>query len=390
MITFDVGIVLAFSLIVLSLILSSRLKIHYTLILVISGLCMAIIRYILGAKPPEFTGELILGLVLPTLVFQAALSLDFQLFSEVKKRVFLLAIVGVVISALVSTSLLVILTPLTLLAALAFGVIISPTDAASVIDTFKRLGVPHRLSTLVEGEALLNDATAIVLFSAVTSLMLSPILNVIRFTTVFGGGIIVGLVVAFVATRVRRLASGSTYQVVLSMAVAYGTYATAQALEFSGVVAVAIAGLLMSRTFQMNAESTERLSFFWEIAAFMANAAAFLFLGLVADISMVLKYAALIAACFVVVLAARFASVYSVFGLASRIEEKTPQRWQLITALGGMRGAISVALALALPAGFPKDLIVTLTFGVALISLLVQGSVLQAYVRKHILEPNAI
>jgi len=390
MITFDVGIVLAFSLIVLSLILSSRLKIHYTLILVISGLCMAIIRYILGAKPPEFTGELILGLVLPTLVFQAALSLDFQLFSEVKKRVFLLAIVGVVISALVSTSLLVILTPLTLLAALAFGVIISPTDAASVIDTFKRLGVPHRLSTLVEGEALLNDATAIVLFSAVTSLMLSPILNVIRFITVFGGGIIVGLVVAFVATRVRRLASGSTYQVVLSMAVAYGTYATAQALEFSGVVAVAIAGLLMSRTFQMNAESTERLSFFWEIAAFMANAAAFLFLGLVADISMVLKYAALIAACFVVVLAARFASVYSVFGLASRIEEKTPQRWQLITALGGMRGAISVALALALPAGFPKDLIVTLTFGVALISLLVQGSVLQAYVRKHILEPNAI
>jgi len=174
------------------------------------------------------------------------------------------------------------------------------------------------------------------------------------------------------------------------MAVAYGAYATAQALEFSGVVAVAITGLLMSRTFQMNAESTERLSFFWEIAAFMANAAAFLFLGLVADISMVLKYAALIAACFVVVLAARFASVYSVFGLASRIEEKTPQRWQLITALGGMRGAISVALALALPAGFSRDLIVTLTFGVALISLLVQGSVLQTYVRMHALEPNAI
>jgi len=390
MITFDVGVVLAFSLIVLSLILSSRLKIHYTLILVISGLCMAIIRYFSGAKPPEFTGELILGLVLPTLVFQAALSLDFQLFSEVKKRVFLLAIVGVVISALVSTSLLVVLTPLTLLAALAFGVIISPTDAASVLDTFKRLGVPHRLSTLVEGEALLNDATAIVLFSAVTSLMLSPILNVIWFTTVFGGGIIIGLFAAFVATRICRLASGSTYQVVLSMAVAYGAYATAQALEFSGVVAVAIAGLLMSRSFQKNAESTERLSFFWEIAAFMANAAAFLFLGLVADISVVLRYAALIVACFVVVLAARFASVYSVFGLASRIEEKTPQRWQLITALGGMRGAISVALALALPAGFSKDLIVTLTFGVALISLLVQGSVLQTYVRMHALEPNAI
>jgi len=390
MITFDVGVVLAFSLTILSLVLSSRLKIHYTLILVISGLCMAIIRYYSGAKPPEFTGELILGLVLPTLVFQAALSLDFQAFNRVKKRVFLLAIVGVVISALVSTSLLVVLTPLTLLAALAFGVIISPTDAASVIDTFKRLGVPHGLSTLVEGEALLNDATAIVLFSAVTSLMLSPILNVIRFTAVFGGGIMVGLVVAFVATRVRRLASGSTYQVVLSMAVAYGAYATAQALEFSGVVAVAITGLLMSRTFQMNAESTERLSFFWEIAAFMANASAFLFLGLVADISMVLKYAALIVACFVVVLAARFASVYSVFGLASKIEKKTPQRWQLITALGGMRGAISVALALALPAGFPKDLIVTLTFGVALISLLIQGSVLQTYVRKHVLEPNAI
>lgn len=390
MITLELGVVIALSLIVLSLILSSRLKIHYTLILVIAGLCMAITRYLTRAESPAFTGELILGLVLPTLVFQAALSMDFRIFGQVKKRVFLLAIIGVVISALVSTSLLVALTPLALLAALAFGVIISPTDAASVIDTFKRLGVPHKLSTIVEGEALLNDATAIVLFSAVTSLMLSPILNIVRFTTVFGGGLAVGLIVAFIAARIRRIVSGSTFQVVLSMAVAYGAYATAEVLEFSGVVAVAIAGIFMSRAFQRNAESTEGLSFFWEIAAFMANAAAFLFLGLVADIGLVVTYGALIAVCFGVVLVARFASVYSVFGVASRIEEGTPRRWQLVTALGGMRGAISVALALSLPAGPARDLIVTLTFGVAFISLIVQGSVLQTYVKRHSLEPSTI
>ena len=100
------------------------------------------------------------------------------------------------------------------------------------------------------------------LFSAVTSLMLSPMVNIFRFTTIFGGGIIVGLVVAFLAARIRRLASGATYQVVLSMAVAYGAYAAAQALGFSGIVAVAITGLFISRGFQKNAEFTRDLSFF--------------------------------------------------------------------------------------------------------------------------------
>ena len=388
MITFELGVILAFSLIVLSLILSSRLKIHYTLILVILGVCVASFRYMVGAQPTAFTGELILGLVLPTLVFQAALSIDFQVFSQVKKRVFLLAIVGVLVSALVSASLLVVVTPLAILAALAFGVIVAPTDTASVIDTFKRLGVPHKLSTIVEGEALLNDATAIVLFSAVTSLMLSPILNISRFTAVFGGGIVVGLAVAFTGARIRRLASGTTYQVTLSMAIAYGSYATAQALGFSGIVAVAMAGLFMSRGFQRNAESTRDLSFFWEIAAFTANAVAFLFLGLVANIGMILTYGALIVVCFGAVLIARFVSVYAVSGIASRVEGKTPGSWQLVTALGGTRGAVSVALALSLPAGSARDLIVTLTFGVAVISLVVQGGILQRYVKSHVLESN--
>jgi CPA1 family monovalent cation:H+ antiporter len=170
------------------------------------------------------------------------------------------------------------------------------------------------------------------------------------------------------------------------MAVAYGAYATAQAFGFSGIVAVAISGLFISRGFQKNAESTRDLAFFWEVAAFTANATAFLFLGLVADIGMILTYGALIMTCFVVVLLARFVSVYSVSGIASRIEGKTPRSWQLVTALGGMRGAVSVALALSLPAGFARDLIVTLTFGVAVISLVVQGSMLQTYVKRHAFE----
>jgi len=191
-----------------------------------------------------------------------------------------------------------------------------------------------------------------------------------------------------VATRINQLGSDSTYHIVLSMAVAYGAYAAAQALGFSGIVAVAIAGLFMSRGFQRNGESMRDLSFFWEIAAFTANAVAFLFLGLVADIGMIIAYAALIVVCFVVVLVARFVSVYLVSAVASRIEGKTPGSWQLVTALGGMRGAVSVALALSLPAGFARDLIVTLTFGVAVISLVVQGSYLQTYVKTHTLEPT--
>ena len=101
---------------------------------------------------------------------------------------------------------------------------------------------------------------------------------------------------------------------------------------------------------------------------------------------MILTYGALIVTCFVVVLVARFVSVYSVSGIASKIEGKTPGPWQLVTALGGMRGAVSVALALSLPAGFARDLIVTLTFGVAVISLVFQGSMLQTYVKRHAFE----
>ncbi|MEM2896228.1 MAG: cation:proton antiporter [Candidatus Bathyarchaeia archaeon] len=293
-----------------------------------------------------------------------------------------MAIVGVVISVFVSTFLLISLTPLTLLVALAFGVVVSPTDAASVIDTFKRLGVPRKLSTILEGEALFNDATAIVLFSAVTSLMLSPIVNALRFATVFGGGMITGLIIAFIAEKIHRLMSNSIYRVILSISVAYGAYATAEVFHFSGIVAVAIAGIFMSRGFKNDVKSKEGTLFFWEVAGFMANAIAFLFLGLIADVSIVITYVYLIAICFIVVLIARLASVYSIFSLTSKIEEKTPAPWQLTTFLGGMRGAVSVALALSLPEGFVKDLIVTLTFGVAFISLIVQGSVLEIYVKK--------
>ena len=384
-VAFESGMILFLLLLVLSLIFSSKMKIHYTLILVVLGLCISVGRYLVGVPPPSFGGEFILGLVLPTLIFQAALSIDFNVLKEVKHRVFLLAIAGVVISALVSTSLLVVSTHLALLAALAFGVIISPTDAASVIDTFKRLGVPKKLSTMLEGEALFNDATAIVLFSAVTSVMLSPVINTVRLATVFGGGVIIGACIAFMAVRIRRVIPNSIYQVALSLAIAYGAYATAEILHFSGVVAVATAGLIVGHNLR-DVESKESTVFFWDVAGFMANAVAFLFLGLVADIGMVAKYLPLIIICFMVVLVARFVSVYSILSITSITEEKTSPPWKVITFLGGMRGAVSVALALSLPEGFVRNLIVTLIFGVAFMSLIIQGSILEVYVRRHRLD----
>jgi len=366
-------------------ILSKRFKITYAKLLVIIGLVISVAYHALGRPATEVTGELIINVILPPLIFQAALTMNYAVFKKVQKPAILLAIVGVAVSAIACSLIVSSLTSLTLFAALAFGVIIAPTDAAAVISTLKQLKAPKELSTIIEGEALLNDATTLALFSAVSALTLSPLLNVVEIAKQFGGGLILGLVIAFLANRLTPLLPDRNTQVMVTISEAYGSYILANALGFSGIVAVAILGLYVGRYHQETSpgdSGNDLMIGFWDVASLIANTVAFIFIGLTAEVPYLLQYAPLIVLAFAAVLVARYISVEAVLVPATKFIGKIPRTWRNITTLGGIRGAVSAALALALPE-FPfKKVIVAMTFGVILLSLLVQTWFLSYYAKK--------
>jgi len=367
-------------------ILSKKLKIAYAELLITAGLLISIVYGILSTEPTEATGEFIISVVLPPLVFQAALMINYSIFKRVQKTVVLLAVVSVAVSALICAMIIVSFTPLTLIPALAFGVIISPTDAAAVVDAFKRVKAPKELGTIVEGESLLNDATALALFSAVSALTLNPLIATLDIAREFAGGLVVGLVLGFLAIKALPMADENA-QVMITLAVAYGSYLLADALSLSGIVAVAITGLLIGRNWQKSqAKEAEAglLIGFWRVLAFIVTTVAFVFIGLTADVGMIARYVPLIAICFLAALAARYLSIESILLPASKFIGLVPRTWRNVTWLAGIRGAVSVALALSLPE-FPfKSTIVAITFGVVLLSLLVQTRLLSYYIGKRI------
>jgi CPA1 family monovalent cation:H+ antiporter len=366
-------------------IVSKKFKIAYTKLLVIVGLLISVAYGVLGGAPRELTGELIISVVLPPLIFQAALTMNYAVFKKVQRAVILLAVVGVAISAIVCSLILSSLAGLPLIAALAFGVIIAPTDAASVIDTLKRVKAPKELATIIEGEALLNDATTLVLFSAVSALTLNPIFNAFNVAIEFVGGAIVGLILALITTKLLPSLDDKNAQVIVTISAAYGSYILAGALNLSGIVAVAVLGLYIGRYYQQTSpqESKNDLMLgFWDVAAFIANTFAFIFIGLASQVPYLLRYAPLIVLSFAAVLAARYVSVESVLAPASRLIGSIPRPWRNTVCLGGIRGAVSAALALALPESPFKSIIVAVTLGVVFLSLLVQTRALSYYVSK--------
>jgi CPA1 family monovalent cation:H+ antiporter len=366
-------------------ILSKRFKIAYAKLLVIIGLAISLAYHMLGRPATEVSGSLIINVILPPLVFQAAMTMDYVVFKKVRKPVILLAVVGVAVSAIACSLVVSALTSLSLFAALAFGVIIAPTDAAAVISTLKRLKAPKELTTIIEGEALLNDATTLALFSAVSALTLNPFRSVVEIGVEFGGGLIVGLVIAFLANRLAPLLPHRNVQVMVTISEAYGSYMLADALGFSGIVAVAVLGLYIGRYYQEKDLGNSNSDFvigFWDVASLIANTVAFIFIGLATEIPYLLQYAGLIVVAFAAVLVARYVSVEAVLVLPSRFIGKIPRTWRNITSLGGIRGAVSAALALALP-DFPfKKVIVVITFGVILLSLLLQTWLLSFYSKR--------
>jgi len=373
-------------------ILSDKLKASYTTVLIAIGLVLSFLRIAGGLGEIVFDRSVILGLVVPPLIFESAMRTRFETFRTVEKTALSLALLGVVISAIVTALVLNIALGLPLAAALMFGVIVSPTDPVSVVNVLKRVRAPERLTTILETEAYFNNATPVILYPIAISLSFSPLQDLGLFAYTLAGGVVVGLLVSAVAEVLHKLITEPLAETSFTMAVMFGSYVFAESFGVSGLIAVPIAGLYMgNRTMRtsMSEETRTTMTKFWEVVTFMVTSFAFLLLGLKADLGLMITYLPYIIAAFAAMLVARILSVYPIVGFTALLGERIPDSWTRVLAFAGLRGAVSVALALSLPESGFKDTIVAMTFGVALLSLIVQAEVLQTYLRTVKLEdPN--
>lgn len=355
-----------------------RFRLPYAIALVVTGVAIGQPRLLPHAQLEPHT---LFTVFLPPLLFEAAIQLHFEELRERWRTIALFALFGTVISAAVVGGLTTWLVGIPLLPALVFGALTAPTDPISVIAVFKRLGVGKKLTLIVEAESLFNDGVAVVLFGVLAAAATGGRASVpdgfLQFAVVVLGGTAVGLGIGWVASRVTQAFDDHLLEIMLTTIVAWGSYLGAEAVHVSGVIAVVAAGLMVGNYGMpsgMSPTTRMAVSSFWEYAAFAANSLVFLLIGI--EVSFVNLWAdvpSVLGASFIV-LVGRAAAVYVLAPIAARSDGPIPGSWRHVLFWGGLRGALSMALALGLPRDFPnRETLVVLTFGVVLFSLLIQG-----------------
>jgi CPA1 family monovalent cation:H+ antiporter len=362
-----------------------RLNVPYTVALVVAGLVVTLQQPL----ELELLPEVILALFVPPLVFEAAFHLSLDELRRNLASLLVLAVPGVVLTMLIVGGALSVLTPLSWPLALVFGALIAATDPVAVVAIFRTLGVPKRLTVLLEGESLLNDGTAIVLFNlalvvALTG-QLNPVTGLLDFAWVALGGAFIGGLLGWIVARLIARIDDYLIEITLTTVLAFGAYLVAERLGFSGVLAVVAAGLVNGNLGPQGMSPTTRIVLFnfWEYISFLANSLVFLLIGLQINLAILLNAWQPILWAILAVLLARVLVVYGFGLLARRLGDPVPVRWQHVLAWGGMRGAISLALALSLPAalGPERETLRIMAYGVVLFTLLVQGTTMGPLLR---------
>jgi CPA1 family monovalent cation:H+ antiporter len=366
--------------------LSDKLNAPYPTVMIGIGLALSILKFGGGISDIPISGNLILGVVIPPLIFESAMRTRFQTFRTVDKTVIGLAIFGVIISAFATALVLNLTLPIPLAAALLFGLMISPTDPVTVVSVLKRVRAPEKLTTILESEAYLNNATPVILYSFAVTFTFNPMRDLGLFAYTLLGGLAVGLGVAGIGELLHRQITKPLPETSFTIFTMFGSYIIAESLGMSGLIAVPVAGLwLGNRTMQtaMSEETRQTMTHVWEVITFLATSFAFLLIGLKTDLELLYAYAPYVIVAFAAILVARFVSVYPIVALTRMMGEKLPSSWNRVLAFAGLRGAVSVALALSLPESNYKAAITAMIFGVALISLVIQAEILNVYLKRE-------
>ena len=370
-------------------IVTERLRVPYTAGLVVIGLVLALVgRIELNVSP-----ELFLGLLVPPLIFEAAFQVKAKDLLKDITPILSLAIPGVLLTTFLVGGVLYWGTDFSLTTALLFGSLIAATDPVAVVALFRSLGVPHRLQLLLEGESLFNDGTAIVLFNMMVTIAVTGYFNLgeslLNFVVVSGGGIIIGLLLGLLISLAISIIDNSLIETTLTTVLAFGSYIVAEQFHVSGVLAVVAAGIVSGNLGPRRMTPTTRILVFnfWEYAAFLANSFVFLLIGLQIDLNILLTDWKAVLWAILAVLVARAASIYGLSWIGPGI----PRRYKHVLYWGGLRGAISLALALSLPASLGEQgtIIKSMAFGVVLFTLLFQGLTMKPFItRMGLIEKN--
>ena len=388
----DVLLFRAFGLLGLAILVAlaaRRLRLPYTVGLVLAGAALAALRVDTGLA---LTHDLIFDVVLPPLLFEAALNLNWNELRRDLATVVALSTVGVVLCAAVVAGGLAYWLGWELEPAIAFGALIAATDPIAVIALLRESRAKGRLRLMIEAESLLNDGVAAVLFTLILAWARhdaaasgGPFAAAAGFLVIAGGGLAVGVLVGLAAVLIAGGSDDHLVETALTAVAAFGSFLIAERFGASGVLAAVGAGLVMGNLGvlgrkagagpALTARGRTFVLEFWEFAAFLANSLAFLLIGsALATVDYALEGVAALALAVALALFGRAVAVYPICLAFSLTRWAVPLREQHLLWWGGLRGALALALALALPPSFPRrDDILIAAFAVVAFSVIVQG-----------------
>ena len=364
-----------------------RTKLPYTVALVVAGLVIGSTHL----RVFHLSYELVFAVFLPPLLFDAAIRLPVDMLKRNWKIIALLAVPGVITSTLLVACATHYWVKLALPTALLFGALISATDPISVLALFKSVGVEKRLSILVEGESLFNDGTAAVLYASfVAAMVAGRTLDAgdmgFGFVKAIAGGALVGGGIGWGISLVMARIDDHLVEITLTTIAAYGAAMTAEAFGTSGVISVISSGIVLGyyrSEAAMSATTRAAVYSFWEYIAFVINSFLFLLIGIDVKVKGIAHYIVPVLVAIGVVIAARAIVVYLTGAALSRSTSRIPLKWQHVLNWGGLRGAIAIALALGLPRTLPgRDVVLAMTYGVVLWTLLPQGLSIGWFLKK--------
>lgn len=376
-----------------------KFKLPFTITLVLVGIVIQEVSNI----APEYISRyfdfgispnIILYVCLPTLIFESAFNIDARQLQRNIVQILTLAIPGLLISTFIIGAIVSFLTPLNFITSLLLGAILSATDPVAVISIFKQLGVPKRLTVLVEGESLFNDATAFVTAKIIFGIMLAGILTghqlmtgVEEFLYEFFGGITVGAVIAMVIGYILgKVDSDPTIEISLTTILAYSTFIIGQNyFHVSGAMATLTAGIIMShwRFTKISPSVVHYLDSFWEYLAYVSNAFIFLVIGLSIFWQGIANAFLPLCAVIVAMLISRAFVIFLIIPILGKLPKIQPidLPFQSIMYWGGMRGAIALAVILSLGKFENSELLTILVTGAVLFTLLAKGLTINKLVK---------
>jgi Na+:H+ antiporter len=395
-----------------TLAVSRRVRIPFTVALVLVGMAIAQLPDIGGAflEPIlrlEMPPEVAFLVLLPALIFESAFNLDARALRENLTPVLTLAIPGLLVSTVLIGGVLVLTVGLDWPQALLLGSILSATDPVAVIALFRSLGAPKRLTVLVEGESLFNDATAIVLAKILLGVVVLGVVStqtvtegILEFFFVFFGGLFVGWAAAvLVGLILGRVESDAFIEISLTTILAYLSFLLAEEVfHVSGVMAAVAAGVVIGGWGKAKVSPSVAgfMEQFWEYLAMVANALVFLLVGLTVDLGSLWDHRGAVLWVIIAMLVSRSAVIFGLVPVLGKLPRSDPidRRYQTVMFWGGLRGAVAIAIALSLsfegvadPAlaaeleAF-KEMVVAVVLGAVLFTLIVQGLTIEAVVRR--------